>query len=96
MDSHRYFSYGIVKGIAIRDKFGLRAFRNSCPHMGGPVAPCGKFLKCGWHGATFDLKNGQTQEGSQAPMGTCLEPISVTEMESEIFAQIQLPEDPFT
>ncbi len=37
-----------------------------CPHRGGPLARgrlVGPFLRCSWHGATFDVRTGARLRG---------------------------------
>jgi nitrite reductase/ring-hydroxylating ferredoxin subunit len=37
-----------------------------CPHLGGPLADgklIGPFLRCPWHGATFDVRTGRRLRG---------------------------------
>ncbi|MCE9586023.1 Rieske 2Fe-2S domain-containing protein [Candidatus Uhrbacteria bacterium] len=94
--STRAFSYGpATKGIAYNRDGVIKAYVNRCTHMGGPVALHGgdKF-RCGWHGADFDPCTGAALAG-QAPSGTFLKPIEVIEENGQLFAVLELPEDPF-
>ena len=41
-----------------------------CPHRGGPLADgqlLGPFLRCPWHGATFDVRTGRRLRGPACP-----------------------------
>lgn len=41
-----------------------------CPHRGGPLEEGvlrGAFLRCPWHGATFDLRSGACLRGPVCP-----------------------------
>jgi nitrite reductase/ring-hydroxylating ferredoxin subunit len=41
-----------------------------CPHHGGPLDEGvleGAFLRCPWHGATFDLRSGACLRGPVCP-----------------------------
>lgn len=47
----------------------IRAPRR-CPHRGGPLEKGllqGAFLRCPWHGATFDLRSGVCLRGPICP-----------------------------
>ncbi|ROO90830.1 Rieske-like 2Fe-2S protein [Actinocorallia herbida] len=42
----------------------------TCPHKGAPLADAylaGPFLRCPWHGATFDVRTGQRLRGPVCP-----------------------------
>jgi len=48
--------------LVIREKEGFRAFRDVCPHLGGPLSKgeyCKKnqTIQCPWHGHIFSLKS---------------------------------------
>ncbi len=94
--STKVFSYGpATKGIAYNREGVLRAYVNRCTHMGGPVALHeGRVLRCGWHGADFDPCTGAAVDG-QAPEGTFLRSIELIEENGEVFAMLELPDDPF-
>lgn len=64
--------------------------------MGGPVelTKDGKLLRCRWHGADFHPCTGEAIEG-QAPKGTFLVPIALIEKGDDVFANLELGEDPF-
>ncbi|WP_231334570.1 Rieske 2Fe-2S domain-containing protein [Actinomadura graeca] len=41
-----------------------------CPHRGAPLAEGylnGPFLRCAWHGATFDVRTGDRLRGPACP-----------------------------
>lgn len=90
------FSFGPVKGLAINRNGVLKAFVNRCTHMGGTLdlQKDGSTLRCRWHGADFHPETGEAIDG-QAPRGTMLEKIILQEESGEIFAMLELPEDPF-
>ncbi len=42
----------------------------ACPHRGAPLADGyvnGPFLRCPWHGATFDVRTGERLRGPACP-----------------------------
>jgi len=42
----------------------------TCPHRGAPLREAvqtGPFLRCAWHGATFDIRTGRLVRGPQCP-----------------------------
>lgn len=41
----------------------IRAAANICLHLGGPLECREGALVCPWHGARFDMKNGQRIDG---------------------------------
>lgn len=52
---HIYFSRGRPKAVA-----------NACMHFGGPLeCKDGQFV-CPWHGASFDMENGERLQGPAA------------------------------
>ncbi|MBO2448580.1 Rieske (2Fe-2S) protein [Actinomadura barringtoniae] len=41
-----------------------------CPHLGAPLDQAylnGPFLRCAWHGATFDVRTGERLRGPACP-----------------------------
>jgi len=57
-------SSGDARGIVVRSKAGLRAFRNNCAHAGLPldsstVDPFEGTLTCRWHAFRFDSDSGR-------------------------------------
>lgn len=94
--STKHFSFGpATKGIAYNRDGVLRAYVNRCTHMGGPVElhDTGIF-RCRWHGASFDPCTGAAVDG-EAPEGTFLKPIELIEENGQVFAVLELPDDPF-
>lgn len=92
----RSFQYGHLKGIAYNDGGTIKAYVNRCTHMGGPVqlTSDGKFLRCRWHGADFHPCTGEAIEG-QGPEGTLLKPIELIQKNGDMFALLDLNDDPF-
>lgn len=92
----KHFQYGPSKGIAYNDKGTVKAFVNRCTHMGGPVELTGdgKYLRCRWHGADFHPCSGEAIEG-QAPPGTFLKEIDLVQKGGDMFAVLELEDDPF-
>ncbi len=90
------FRYGHQNGLLYNDNGALKAYVNTCTHMGGPVelAAGGTILRCRWHQAEFNPSSGEAIQG-QAPVGTRLKPITLTEEGDQIFAVLELPDDPF-
>ncbi len=92
------FSFGHLQGIAYHDGTALKAYVNKCTHMGGPVEL--KTIKgvptfrCRWHEADFNPATGEAIQG-QAPMGTMLTPIKLVVEGEQVFAMLELPDDPF-
>jgi nitrite reductase/ring-hydroxylating ferredoxin subunit len=55
----------------------------TCPHAGAPLANgelTGPFLRCPWHGATFDVRDGRRLRG---PLCKSLESHVIVPPESE-------------
>ncbi len=90
------FSFGpATKGLVYNREGILKAYVNRCTHMGGPVElHSSGTLRCGWHGADFDPCTGAAIAG-EAPSGTFLKPIELIEEDGQIFAVLELPDDPF-
>jgi nitrite reductase/ring-hydroxylating ferredoxin subunit len=91
------FKLGHQLAIAYNDAGSVKAYLNSCTHMGGPVelAPDGTTFRCRWHQAEFSAASGEALEG-QAPKNTRLKPIELTEEAGTVFALWMLPDDPFS
>ncbi len=91
-----HFQYGPSKGIAYNDDGTIKAFVNRCTHMGGPVelTKDGKFLRCRWHGADFHPCTGAAIDGA-GPKGTFLKQIELLEKNGDMFAMLELADDPF-
>lgn len=54
----------------------------TCPHRGAPLAEAyvhGPFLRCPWHGATFDVRTGARLRGPICP--DLPEPVSRPEVD---------------
>ena len=75
----------------------IKAFVNSCTHMGGPVQLDEKkqVFRCKWHEAEFDASSGEAIEGA-APKGTRLASISIVEEAGMLYGVLELPDDPFS
>ncbi len=87
------FSFATVKGIAVRRGDTVQAFVNRCTHMGGPLDWKNGSFECRWHGACFTGEGVAC--GGQAPEGSRLTPIVVEREGDTVFAQVELPTDPF-
>ncbi len=69
--------------FVVRDANGLRAYRNACPHTGGPLdwtpgrflTRDGKAILCATHGALFRIDDGYCLRGPCA--GQSLTPVPV-------------------
>lgn len=97
--STKSFRFGIGQGIVYNDGGVLKAFVNKCTHMGGPVelktvegAPT---FRCRWHQADFNPSTGEAIKG-QAPAGTMLTSIELITEGDQLFAMLNLPDDPFS
>ena len=92
----KVFAFGHGKGIAVNRGGAVRAFVNSCTHMGGPVevSDGGTVFRCRWHHSEFSADTGEAIEG-QAPMGTRLAPIELVEEGEQILGVLEFPDDPF-
>jgi len=58
------------KTIALFKKGGeIYAINEECPHSGGPLSEGtleGDCVTCPWHGFSFDIKTGKSQQGCEA------------------------------
>lgn len=92
------FRFGVGQGIVYNDGGTLKAFVNKCTHMGGPVelktVDGQSIFRCRWHQAEFNPSTGEAIQG-QAPIGTRLTPITLVTEEDQIFAMLELPDNPF-
>jgi Ferredoxin subunits of nitrite reductase and ring-hydroxylating dioxygenases len=92
------FRFGFSEGIAYNDRGTIKAYVNKCTHMGGPVelkSGGGKTVfRCRWHEAEFEPTTGKVICG-QAPGGSMLTPIALVTEGEQIFAMLELPDDPF-
>ena len=76
--------------FVIRWQGVLRAYRNSCPHVGAPLDwpedrffdASGRYLMCGTHGAVFRPEDGFCIEGPCA--GCALEPVAIRLSEAAV------------
>ncbi|RMF34078.1 MAG: hypothetical protein D6754_15655 [Alphaproteobacteria bacterium] len=76
--------------LLVRQQGRVRAYVNACPHQylpldyrGGRVLSAdGTLLRCTSHGAGFSVDTGEGVEGHG--IGSCLEPVPVEEVGSEI------------
>ena len=64
------FPVGDRKGVVIRSKSGLRAFRNNCAHAGLPLDTSAVdtdegTLTCRWHAFRFDTESGRCLSAPQ-------------------------------
>ncbi len=87
------FRFGIKNGIAYNDGGVIKAYLNFCPHMGGSVDLVnGEKFRCRMHFAEFDAKSGDRLSG-EAPEGTKLQHIELTEKDGQLFATLVLHDD---
>jgi nitrite reductase/ring-hydroxylating ferredoxin subunit len=91
------FSYGHGKGIAVNRGGVIKAYVNSCTHMGGPleIADGGTVFRCRWHQSYFSAETGEAIEG-QAPRGTWLKPIEIVVEGDRLMGVLEFPDDPFS
>lgn len=79
--------------FAVRWHGEVFAYRNACPHAGVELDwnpgmlfdLSGEFLVCAMHGALFEPDTGACVAGPCA--GQCLEPLSVSEREGNIYLE---------
>lgn len=85
------FRFGHANGIAFNDGGTIKAYVNTCTHMGGPVElVSGKnVLRCRWHQAEFNPHTGDAIEG-EAPKGTRLKPIELVIEGDQISGVLEL------
>jgi nitrite reductase/ring-hydroxylating ferredoxin subunit len=65
-------SLGYEKDDRLIVYYGDRSYElpARCPHLGGPLIDGylnGPFLRCAWHGATFDIRTGVRLRGPDCP-----------------------------
>ena len=89
------FRYGFQNGILYNDAGSLKAFVNSCTHMGGTTSLEGNVLRCCRHQAEFHPATGERLSG-QAPEGSRLTPIELVVDGENVLALLELPPDPFS
>jgi nitrite reductase/ring-hydroxylating ferredoxin subunit len=72
---------------------GFKAYRNFCPHAGGPVCTGPTFqaedsllIVCPWHGWQFDLATGETLSG--ASPGRALQSYAVEVADSQVYVWV--------
>ena len=96
------FRYGPHAAIAYNDHGVVKAYVNRCTHMGGPVelangaanTASAPVFRCRWHQAEFSPGTGDAIEG-EAPQGTRLTPIELTEENGALYAIFRASEDEF-
>lgn len=90
------FRFGPHAAIAFNDQGVLKAYVNRCTHMGGPVELKDKkgelIFRCRWHEAEFSPCTGAAIEG-EAPQGTRLTPIELTEEEGVYYTVFRTSDD---
>lgn len=77
------FSADGLEGFIVRRGDAVRAYRDSCPHTGAPLAWSpdgfldvdGELIQCALHGALFLIDTGECVHGPC--VGACLQPIAV-------------------
>lgn len=80
---------GRFHGFVVRRGGEAFGYVDRCPHMGLPLAQvlddyvAGGMIACSWHGAVFDIANGQCR-GGPCP-GTALTPWPVSVQDGAIF-----------
>ena len=84
---------GTVKIIATRRGKTVVAYRNHCPHMGGPLRTGKGEFTCLWHGARFDAETGKSVSGPAE--GTTLETMSVTVEGDDVFVELERKKSPW-
>jgi nitrite reductase/ring-hydroxylating ferredoxin subunit len=60
----------------------------NCPHRGAPLREAalhGPYLRCAWHGATFDVRSGARLRGPECPDL----PVAPTEMPSPDLSAVE-------
>jgi nitrite reductase/ring-hydroxylating ferredoxin subunit len=92
------FRYGPHAAILFNDQGVLKAYMNRCTHMGGPVELKEKkgelIFRCRWHEAEFSPCTGAAIEG-EAPQGTRLAPIDLTQEQEGYYAVFRAADDDF-
>lgn len=92
----KVFRFGPHAAIVYNDAGVLKAYMNRCTHMGGPVELKDKkgqpVLRCRWHEAEFSPCTGAAIEG-EAPEGTRLAPIELTEEEGMFYCTFRSSDD---
>ncbi|XP_009875245.1 PREDICTED: apoptosis-inducing factor 3-like, partial [Apaloderma vittatum] len=71
--------------LLLRNKLEFSALGSKCPHYGAPLSKGvlrGQRLRCPWHGACFNIKNGDIEE---YPSLDCLPCFKVTVEEGKVF-----------
>jgi len=91
----KHFRFGVWQGIAYNDNGALKAYVNSCTHMGGATELSDGVLRCCRHAAEFHPATGERLSG-QAPEGTRLAPIELVTEGDAVFAILNVPSDPFS
>ncbi|MGI8335648.1 Rieske (2Fe-2S) protein [Actinomadura scrupuli] len=56
--------------LVVRHEAREYVIPDHCPHRGAPLSEgylSGPFLRCAWHGATFDIRTGERLRGPICP-----------------------------
>jgi nitrite reductase/ring-hydroxylating ferredoxin subunit len=92
----KVFRFGPQAAIVYNDQGVLKAYVNRCTHMGGPVELKEKkgetVFRCRWHEAEFSPGTGAAIQG-EAPEGTRLAPIELTEEDGAYYCTFRPSED---
>lgn len=70
------FTYKGEPAILVKFRGQLYAYRNVCPHEGGPSRLAGEKIVCDWHFSEFKPETGERLDGPADP-GTRLQAIPI-------------------
>jgi len=70
--------------ILLKEGGRVTGYLNVCAHLGGPLQLDGESLRCQWHGACFDARDGRATCGPARP-GSRLIRLPLTVEDGQVF-----------